>query len=292
MDKYNNLNEGPLEGEESAIAYKAATPGQENAENVPYDDDSDLVSDEIKQIMVAVASKIMGLGLQESVTRYAMKWENVKNWLELYEEDGINKLIEHCVHIDQSRIRGKPLRSIVKENINPDALVEDEEVITELSKKTLGRYINKSISDTGNSATIAGAQMRSAEQLGSDAHRKSAAKFQRRVEKRRKGVALATKKLVKEDEIDEATLGGEKYKGKENPNNSKSRNPGAKAFLTGRRKKLINRAEKAQNIAVADIDNVKANDLENTKKGKLKQKRAYQHLRAYERVNPRLDSKL
>lgn len=262
---HNNLNEGPLEGEESAMAYKAMTPGQENAENVPYDDDSDLIGDEIKQLMVAVASKIMGLGLQESIVRYATKWETVKEWLELYEEKGIDNLIEHCIHLDQSRLTGKPLRSIIKENLNPDDLMEDkktktvnetgEEILSELSKKTLGRYINKAISDTGNSATLAGAQMRTAAQLNSDAHRKSAAKYQKRVEKRRKGVSLATKKLVKEtDSVDEAALGGEKYKGKENPNNEKTRNPPLlKQIFNNQTGKNQKRSEKAWSSAIRNI---------------------------------------
>jgi hypothetical protein len=263
---YNNLNEGPLEGEESAMAYKAMTPGQENAENVPYDDDSDLIGDEIKQLMVAVASKIMGLGLQESIVRYATKWETVKEWLELYEEKGIDNLIEHCIHLDQSRLTGKPLRSIIKENLNPDDLMEDknlktfdetgEEVLTELSKKTLGKYINKALSDTGNSATVAGAQMRTAAQLNSDTHRKSAAKYQKRVEKRRKGVSLATKKLVKEtDSVDEAALGGEKYKGKENPNNEKTRNPPLlKKIFKDQDNKNQERSEKAWSSAIRNIN--------------------------------------
>lgn len=123
--------------------------------------------------------------------------------------------------------------------------------------------------------------------------KKSFAKPRNKIKDDAENQALVAGKPIREnEEIDEATLGGEKYKGKSNPNNSKSRNPGVVALLSGKRKKLIDRADKAQDSALRDGVRVHKNGQANTKKGKFKLKRSLQQLRASERVNPRLDSKL
>jgi hypothetical protein len=51
--------------------------------------------------------------------------------------------------------------------------------------------------------------------------------------------------LVRAKSIMEATLGGEKYKGKENPNNEKKRNPGDGPTKLGKRWKNMSRADDA-----------------------------------------------
>lgn len=116
------ITEGPEEGPESAAAYKADTPGQENAANVPYGDRDDIVNDDIQKMIAAVSAKM--LGLKESVVRYGTKWSIIKEFLELHGTDGINKLVEYCVELN--RKTGKPLRQIIPESVNPDEFIDDD----------------------------------------------------------------------------------------------------------------------------------------------------------------------
>jgi len=107
------INEGPEEGAESAAVYKAATPGQEAADNIPYKNEDEIVNDDIKKMIAAVSSRIMCMGLKESVRKFGIDWRTISKFLDTFEEDGINKLVEHLKSLNE--IKGKPLRSIVEE---------------------------------------------------------------------------------------------------------------------------------------------------------------------------------
>jgi hypothetical protein len=55
-----DIIEGPEWGVESATAYKSMTPGQENAQNVPYKSENDSVSFDIQKVIDAVNKKLSG----------------------------------------------------------------------------------------------------------------------------------------------------------------------------------------------------------------------------------------
>jgi hypothetical protein len=122
----NKVNESVEEGPESAAVYKAATPGQEDANNIPYKSEDEIVNDDIKKMIAVVSSRIMCMGLKESVRKFGTDWRTISKFLDTFEEDGINKLVEHLQALNN--IKGKPLRAIVEEieldEVNPDELSE------------------------------------------------------------------------------------------------------------------------------------------------------------------------
>lgn len=145
MNKQQLINEGPEWGEESASTYKADTPGQENADQVPKTEETP-EPDQIQKLVDIVAKRIMGL--KESVIRYGTDWNNISKFIDLFDEKGIDYLVQMC---EEMNSRGKPLRKLF-EDVNPD-------------------------------------------------------------------------EFMGEEAVDEATLGGEKYKGKTNPNNTFMKKP-------------------------------------------------------------------
>jgi hypothetical protein len=121
----NNLNEGPEWGAESSAAYKAVTPGQENAEQVPKTEETP-TPDQIQKLVDIVAKRIMGL--KESIVRYGTDWDTIAHFLDLYEEKGIDYLVEVCHILDKRK--GKRLRDVVEareieEDANPDEFMEE-----------------------------------------------------------------------------------------------------------------------------------------------------------------------
>lgn len=121
----NNLNEGPEWGAESAAAYKAVTPGQENAEQVPKTEETP-TPDQIQKLVDIVAKRIMGL--KESIVRYGTDWNTIAHFLDLYEEKGIDYLVEVCHILDKRK--GKRLRDVVEareieEETNPDEFMSE-----------------------------------------------------------------------------------------------------------------------------------------------------------------------
>ncbi len=120
------ISEGPLEGAESAAVYKSVTPGQEGADNVPYKHEDEIVNDDIKKMIAVVSSRIMCMELKESIRKFGTDWRTISKFLATYEEDGINKLVEHLEALNN--IKGKPLRAIVEEveldEVNADELSE------------------------------------------------------------------------------------------------------------------------------------------------------------------------
>ena len=96
-------------------------------------------------------------------------------------------------------------------------MLDEEEQIDELSKATMGRYINKAATKMGSQGVTAGLKIAADE--------KSSKNF-KDMGKREKGIARAVKKLTKEDieqvdEISKATLGSyvKKASGAEQPKN-------------------------------------------------------------------------
>lgn len=146
QNKTHDIMEGPEWGAESASAYKAMTPGQENATQVPKTEETP-TPDQIQKLVDIVAKRIMGL--KESIVRYGTDWNNISNFIDMFGDKGIDYLVQMCEDLNERK--GKPLRKLF-EDVNPDEFIEEETV-------------------------------------------------------------------------DEATLGGEKYKGKTNPNNTFVKKP-------------------------------------------------------------------
>lgn len=136
--KEETLKEGPEWGAESAAAYKAVTPGQENAEQVPKTEETP-TPDQIQKLVDIVAKRIMGL--KESIVRYGTDWNTIAHFLDLYEEKGIDYLVEVCHILDKRK--GKRLRDVVEakeieEETNPDEFMEEEAVGEEYDRKMDG----------------------------------------------------------------------------------------------------------------------------------------------------------
>jgi hypothetical protein len=115
---------------------------------------------------------------------------------------------------------GNPIKNVAK-HLAKKAMNaqknEEVEVIDELSKDTMGRYINKAATKMGSQGVTAGLKIAADE--------KSSKNF-KDMGKREKGIKLAVKKLTKEDveqvdEISKATLGSyvKKASGAEQPKN-------------------------------------------------------------------------
>lgn len=115
---------------------------------------------------------------------------------------------------------GNPIKNVAK-HLAKKAMNaqknEEVEVIDELSKATMGRYINKAATKMGSQGVTAGLKIAADE--------KSSKNF-KDMGKREKGIKLAVKKLTKEDveqvdEISKATLGSyvKKASGAEQPKN-------------------------------------------------------------------------
>ena len=115
---------------------------------------------------------------------------------------------------------GNPIKNVAK-HLAKKAMNaqknEEVEVIDELSKGTMGRYINKAATKMGSQGVTAGLKIAADE--------KSSKNF-KDMGKREKGIKLAVKKLTKEeveqvDEISKATLGSyvKKASGAEQPKN-------------------------------------------------------------------------
>lgn len=85
--------------------------------------------------------------------------------------------------------------SSMKANYTEDEEFEDDEYIEELSKKTLGSYINKATFDNGMASFRQGKFSAG----GVKNNRKEADKLAARSQKREKGIDIAVKKLTKED---------------------------------------------------------------------------------------------
>lgn len=121
MSKQQPINEGPEWGAESASTYKAVTPGQENADQVPKTEVTP-TPDEIQKLVNIVAKRIMGL--KESVIRYGTDWNNISKFIDLFDEKGIDYLVQMC---EEMNSRGKPLRKLF-EDVNPDEFMGEEAV--------------------------------------------------------------------------------------------------------------------------------------------------------------------
>lgn len=117
------LNEGPIAGAEAAAVYKAATPGQETAKNVPYSDEEIDISDDIKKIMDMVRKRLTGQEIKESVVRWALKEKTLLEFIDAFDGEAINELEKTC--IDLSGRSGKRLSEIYSSTVNPDELIEE-----------------------------------------------------------------------------------------------------------------------------------------------------------------------
>lgn len=103
------------EGEESSREYKAMTPGQEDADNIPYKDEDIIVNDDIKAMIEMVSKRIMCV--RESIYRYGTKWRTIQEFLVIYGNNGINRLVEHCMWLDSRNSNKSTLRKIVNETL-------------------------------------------------------------------------------------------------------------------------------------------------------------------------------
>ena len=123
--KKHTIKEGPEWGAESAAKFKSVTPGQENADQVPKTEETP-EPDQIQALVNKVAKRIMGL--KEAVFRYGTDWNTIREFLEMYDEKGIDYLVEVCKALDARR--GKPLRKIIEqkdieEDVNPDEFMSE-----------------------------------------------------------------------------------------------------------------------------------------------------------------------
>lgn len=244
MSKQQPINEGPEWGAESASTYKADTPGQENADQVPKTEETP-EPDQIQKLVDIVAKRIMGL--KESIVRYGTDWNNISKFINAFDENGIDYLVEMCENLNFRK--GKPLRELF-EDVNLDEFLDEEDLdeatlggekykgkenpnnkmlkgpgVDKRAKDAFAKHDDKSFKQAGRrlAASITAARMSKNPDKNMEVFKDAGHKMKRHMQG-----AAAAKRVgnVKEETVDEAMLGGKKYEGKENPNNKKLKGPG------------------------------------------------------------------